>query len=81
MHLKRERGLERPPDCVTAEYAVRLRRPTPTQAPVHLSARVVETVGDRVVVDAAMTSGGIVTATCRGTFVAVAPDHPAFGRW
>jgi hypothetical protein len=41
----------------------------------------VEAVGDRVVVDAEMTSGGIVTATCRGTFVAVAPDHPAFGRW
>jgi acyl-coenzyme A thioesterase PaaI-like protein len=81
MHLKQERGLDRPPDCVTAEYAVRLRRPTPTDAPVHLSARVVEAVGDRVVVDAEMTSGGIVTATCRGTFVAVAPDHPAFGRW
>ena len=37
--------------------------------------------GDRVVVDAELSSGGIITATCRGTFVAVGPDHPAFGRW
>jgi hypothetical protein len=37
--------------------------------------------GDRVVVDAEMSSGGIITATCRGTFVAVGPDHPAYERW
>ena len=27
MHLMRERGLDRPPGCVTADYAIRLRRP------------------------------------------------------
>ncbi len=81
MHLMRERGLDRPPDCVTADYAIRMRRPTPTDRPVDLHARVAETSGDRVVVDAELASGGIVTATCRGTFVAVGPDHPAFGRW
>jgi acyl-coenzyme A thioesterase PaaI-like protein len=81
MHLMRERGLDRPPGCVTADYAIRLRRPTPTNQPVHLRAWPVETDGDRVVVDAEMTSGGIITATCRGTFVAVGPDHPAFERW
>jgi hypothetical protein len=41
----------------------------------------VETTGDRVVVDAELTSDGIITATCRGTFVAVGADHPAFQRW
>jgi acyl-coenzyme A thioesterase PaaI-like protein len=66
---------------VTAEYGVRLRRPTPTGEPVHLTARVVESTGDRAVVDADLSSGGIVTATSRGTFVAVGRDHPAFGRW
>ncbi len=81
VHLMRVRGLERPPDCVTAEYAVRLRRPTPTDRPVELTARVVDLVGDRVVVEAELSSGGIVTASCRGTFVAVTADHPAFGRW
>jgi acyl-coenzyme A thioesterase PaaI-like protein len=81
MHLMRERGLDGPPGCVTADYAIRLRRPTPTDQPVHLRAWPVETDGDRVVVDAEMSSGGIITATCRGTFVAVGPDHPAFERW
>ena len=80
-HLMRERGLDRPPGCVTADYAIRLRRPTPTDQPVHVRAWPVETDGDRVVVDAEMSSGGIITATCRGTFVAVGPDHPAFDRW
>ena len=81
MHLMRERGLDRPPGCVTADYAIRLRRPTPTDQPVHLRAWPVEIDGDRVVVDAELASGGIITATCRGTFVAVGPDHPAFERW
>jgi acyl-coenzyme A thioesterase PaaI-like protein len=81
MHLMRERALPRPPGCVTADYAIRLRRPTPTDEPVHLRAWPVEMASDRVVVDAELSSGGIITATCRGTFVAVGPDHPAFDRW
>ena len=81
MRVMRDRGLAAPPGCVTADYAIRLRRPTPTDRPVHLRAWPVETEGDRVVVDAELSSGGIITATCRGTFVAVGPDHPAFDRW
>ena len=81
MHLMRERGLDRPPGCVTADYAVRLPRPTPTDQPVHVRAWPIRADGDRVVIDAELSSGGIITATCRGTFVAVGPDHPAFQRW
>ena len=81
MHLMREHGLAGPPGCVTADYAIRLRRPTPVDRPVQLRARPVETEGDRVVVDAELLVDGIITATCRGTFVAVGPDHPAFQRW
>ena len=81
MHLMHERGLDRPPGCVTADYTISLRRPTPTDKPVHLRAWPVEIDGDRVVVNAELSSGGIITATCRGTFVAVGPDHPAFERW
>jgi acyl-coenzyme A thioesterase PaaI-like protein len=81
MHLMRQRGLAGPPGCVTADYAIRLRRPTPVDRPVHLRAWPIETTRDRVVVDAELASDGIITATCRGTFVAVGPDHPAFERW
>lgn len=80
-HLMREAGSAGPPGCVTAEMTVRFRRPTPTGGPVTLRAWPVERDGDRVVVDAELLSGGIVTATCHATFVAVGPDHPAFERW
>jgi len=81
MHLMHERGLAGPPGCVTTDYAVRLRRPTPVDRSVHLRAWPIETSGDRVVVDAEVAVDGIITATCRGTFVAVGPDHPAYERW
>jgi acyl-coenzyme A thioesterase PaaI-like protein len=77
----RKNGLESPPCTVTADYSVKLHRPTPTDAPLHISARVVESTEDRAVVEATITSGGKTTATCRGTFVAVKPGHPAYHRW
>ncbi len=80
-HFMRREGAERPPATVTADYSVKLLRPTPTDATIHLSARVVESAGERAVVEATLTAGGKVCANCRGTFVAVRPGHPAYGRW
>ena len=74
-------GLDAPPCTVTADYHVVLRRPTPSARPLTLRARVVEVVGDRAVVEATMESAGVVTARCRGSFVAVREGHPAFHRW
>ncbi len=81
VHLMRKRGASSPPCTVTAEYAVKLLRPTPTGAPVHLQARVVESSQRRATVEATLSAGGEVCATCRGVFVAVAPGHPAYHRW
>jgi acyl-coenzyme A thioesterase PaaI-like protein len=81
MRIMRDRGLDRPPGCVTAEYAIRLRRPTPIDRELGLRAWPVSVDGDRVVVDGEIVVDGIITATCRGTFVAVGPDHPAYERW
>src|SRR5687767_4781204 len=80
-HLMQKRGADAPPPTVTAEYHVRLKRPTPTSRPVRLRARVVESTDDRAVVEATLESAGQVTATCRGTCVAVPPGHPAYHRW
>ena len=80
-HLMRARGSDRPPTTVTLDYAVRLRRTTPTDGPLSLRARVVESTDDRATVEAAIEAGGEVTATCHGTFVAVKPGHPAYDRW
>jgi acyl-coenzyme A thioesterase PaaI-like protein len=79
--LMRERGSETPPCTVTAEFHVKLRAPTPLDQPVHLKAAPVEIKGDRVAVEAELTSGGKLMATCRGVFVAVKEGHPAYHRW
>lgn len=80
-HLMRARGADRPPTTVTLEYSVRMRRPTRSDAPIDLRAWVVESSDDRATVEAEISSGGTVTATGRGVFVAVKPDHPAYDRW
>lgn len=80
-HLMRRRGADEPPTTVTADYAIRLLRPTPTDQPVRLRARVVGSTDDRATVEATLEAGGEACATCRGTFVAVKPGHPAYGRW
>ncbi|MCM2324595.1 MAG: PaaI family thioesterase [Oligoflexia bacterium] len=80
-HLMRQAGATHPPCTVTADYAIKLLRPTPTQGPVHLSARVVESQADRATIEAVLSAGGKICATCRGTFVAVKPGHPAYHRW
>lgn len=79
-HLMTAAGDERLPCTVTADFHVRLRRPTPL-SPLEVRARVVSAEGPAVVVDAEIVSGGKVTATCRGTFVAVEEGHPAYHRW
>lgn len=80
-HLMKKTGVDQPPCTVTAEYAIKLKRPTPTAGPVELKARVVESTDDRAVIEAELIAGGKVCATCRGTFVAVKPGHPAYHRW
>jgi acyl-coenzyme A thioesterase PaaI-like protein len=73
--------LEAAPSTVTAELAVRFRRPTPSTAEIRLVGRAVELEGDRVTVETTVSSGDVVTASGRATFVRVGPDHPAYGRW
>ena len=80
-HLMGKNELDAPPCTVTAEFTVKLRRPTPTDGPVFLRAKVVESGAKKAVVEATLEAGGRVTATCRGVFVAVDEDHPAYHRW
>lgn len=81
-HLMQTQGLEKPPCTVTMEYAVKLRRPTPTDAPLRLEAWI-EGVDERGIVSVAaeLIAGGEVCDRATGRFVAVRPGHPAYGRW
>jgi len=78
--MKRDGKTE--PDCtVTADFHVKLLRPTPFDAPINLRARVVESREDRATVEAELIVNDKTCATCRGTFVAVKEGHPAYHRW
>ncbi len=80
-HLMQAGKLDRPPCTVTAEYAIKLLRPCPTDVLVELVATSVEVSGNRAVIDGTLFAAGKPRATCRGTFVAVQEGHPAFHRW
>ena len=81
-HLMLRAGAEHPPCTVTAEFHVKLLRPTPSgEGPSTLRARAVESSRTRAVVEAALEAGGEPCATCRGVFIAVKPGHPAYHRW
>ncbi|ODS30975.1 MAG: Thioesterase superfamily protein [Candidatus Scalindua rubra] len=80
-HLMKAAGEDQVPSTVTADYSVKLLRPTPSDEPVHLRAWLVELEGSKAVVEGELSSSGKVCATSRGTFVAVKPGHPAYFRW
>lgn len=80
-HLMKKRGADVVPPTVTLDFHVTLKRPTPLDQTLHLRARVVESSDDRATVEATVEANGKITATCRGTFVAVKEGHPAYFRW
>ena len=78
--MKRD-GKTEAPCTVTAEFHVKLLRPTPVDGPITLKARVVDSSEDRATVEAELIVGGKVCDTCRGVFVSVKEGHPAYHRW
>jgi len=80
-HLMKKAGTNELPPTVTADFHVKLKRPTPSKGPLILRAWVVDSAEDRATVEATLEVDGVITSTCRGTFVAVKPGHPAYHRW
>ena len=80
-HLMKASGTGKLPCTVTAEYTIKLLRPTPSGGPVHLRARVVESSERKAIVEGVLEVDGKACASCRGVFVAVKEGHPAFHRW
>ncbi len=80
-HLMQKSGTDSPPCTVTAEFAVKLLRPTPSDKIIELVARVNNSKADRAEIDAELIVDDKVCATCKGLFVAVKPGHPAYHRW
>jgi acyl-coenzyme A thioesterase PaaI-like protein len=79
--LMKAHGWDKPQCTVTADFHVKLRRPTPAGKPLRLEAKAVSIDGDRATIHCDLLCDGKVTATCDGTFVAVREGHPAYHRW
>jgi acyl-coenzyme A thioesterase PaaI-like protein len=79
--LMKQNGQDEPDCTVTADFHVKLRRPTPFDTTIYLKGKVVESTADRAVVEAELIANDKICATCRGTFVAVKEGHPAYHRW
>ena len=56
-HLMKRARADYPPCTVTAEYSIKLLRPTPTGDSVFLSANVVELTNDRAIVEGTLSAG------------------------
>ncbi len=79
--LMKKHGKDTPDCTVTANYAVKLLRPTPFDAPIFLKARVVESTATTATVEAELIANDKVCASCKGLFVIVKEGHPAYHRW
>lgn len=80
-YLMKAQKLEMPPCTVTAEYTIKLLRPTPTNVELKLIAELVEIKNNSAKITGKLTANDKICATCEAVFVAVSPDHPAYHRW
>ena len=80
-YLMQQQNLDAPPCTVTAEYTIKLQRPTPMDTELELIARLDHFDKNRATIKASLSANNKLCATCSGIFVAVNEDHPAYQRW
>lgn len=80
-HMMQSQGLDSTPCTVTAEYTIKLKRPTPSGILLSLDAKLSKIDKNKAWVEADLIADGKVCAVCTGLFVAVGEDHPAYHRW
>ncbi len=81
MAIMDRNGLDAPQCTVTAQYEVKLKRPTPLGPTLKLQSRVLALQNDRAEVIIELKADEKTCATGRGLFVAVEEGHPAYHRW
>ena len=64
-----QRDADESPYALTAEYTITLLKPTPIDAPVHLTARAVDLSDRRATVEGSLTVNGEETARSSGIFI------------
>lgn len=69
------------PCTVTADFHVTLRKPTPMDQELTLTAYCVNKTDRRATIHCDLTIGDTHYASCNATFVAVSENHPGHHRW
>lgn len=69
------------PCTVTADYRIKMRRPTPMGVQLRLIGRCRNINSNNAIIDGELWAGDHKTATLDGKFVAVGESHPAHQRW
>ena len=79
--LMDERREEEPSCTVTANYSVRLLRPTPSNEILTITSKVEELLEDRASISMELYANNKLCAKGKGLFVSVKEGHPAYHRW
>ena len=79
--LMKNQGLNTTPCTVTADYSIKLKRPTPSDATLLLSARLIKIQNNIANIESTLVANEKICAICVGTFVSVDSSHPAYHRW
>jgi acyl-coenzyme A thioesterase PaaI-like protein len=79
--LMKDQGLNITPCTVTADYSIKLKKPTPSDAVLALSAYLIKIQNNVVTIESTLVANEKICAVCIGTFVAVGSNHPAYHRW
>ena len=80
-YIMQEQELESTLCTVTAEYTIKLKRPTPSDTLLMLDAKLSKIDKNKAWIEADLIADGKVCAICTGLFVAVGEGHPAYHRW
>jgi len=79
--LMQHNHFEELPCTVTAEFNVKLKRPTPMGIELRLVAELMEIGAKKATINGLLLADDVVCDEFVGTFVAVGEGHPAFHRW
>ena len=78
--LMKDQDLNKTPCTVTANYSIKLHKPTPTKEKLNVFAKLAKIDGNKAWIDAHIEIDRIKYASCTGLIVAVDKDHPAYHR-
>ena len=81
MAIMDQNGDENPSCTVTANYSVKLIRPTPSNEILTITSKVEDLHEDRAKISMELYANGKLCAKGEGLFVSVKEGHPAFHRW